>query len=303
MERTRGKGLLQKKILTYCFSILFRLLYYVPKMTYKKIYTRTIFYSKKYFIFISVLFIILFVGIVAGYKLFFQKPTYLYIKVKVGQPLWWAISANPSIWYMHAMNKGDTSYDFFGQSEAQIIDKKTYLWSANDQYDIYLTMKIKVTENKRTKSYSFNRSTISVGAPIEFQFPRENVKGTVIEMNENKFKEILVEKTIYLEKPNAYLWEYEAIKPRGVSDGEKTVFTLLDKHIEETTQLTSDSIGNVMLNNTKTQGKVILKAKVKVRESNGVYVLGEDKIIEPGRPFDISLGDYVLKDFTISKIE
>lgn len=255
---------------------------------------------KKYYIVFFIFLILLFVGLFAGYKLFIAKPTYIYVKIKVGQGFWWANTKDPSMWYINAINRGDISYDTLGNPEVEIINKRTYFWLGNyqnvqdDQYDTFLIVKMRVSENKRTGLYNFNRSVISVGTPIELQFPKANITGTVIAVSKNFPKENLIEKTVYLEKRDAYPWEYDAIKIHdSVSDGKNTIFKILDKSMTETPNLLSDP----------NKGYITIKARMKMKKVNNIYVLGEEKIIEPGRTFNLSLSTFVLDGFTISKIE
>lgn len=273
-------------------------------MSLQKRYKKLFSFLKAYYIIFSVLCILLLIGIIAGYKIFLQKPTYIYTKIKVGQPIWWAVSTKPSIWYMNAMNKGDISYDFLGRSEAEILDKNVYLWSGTEEYDIYLTVKMKVNKNNPYEPFIFNRSVISVGSPIEIQFLKENIKGTIIAVSDHFFKDRFIEKFVYLEKRDAYPSEYAAINIGDfVTDGDQTVFSILNKDITETTNFTSNSYGNSNINTVENRGYITIKAKVKLKQIANKYVLGEEKIVEAGRILDLSLGNYVLKDFFVSKIE
>lgn len=70
--------------------------------------------------FISIfLAVIIFVGFVSVFKLFFTKPTYVYVKVKMGQGLWWASTAKPSLWFVKSLNKGETERDLMGNPTAR----------------------------------------------------------------------------------------------------------------------------------------------------------------------------------------
>ena len=63
----------------------------------------------------------------------------------------------------------------------------------------------------KTGKYNFKRSTIGVGAPIDFEFPNVQFSGTIMTISEKPLIEKYVEKTIYMTKKYAYLWEYDAI--------------------------------------------------------------------------------------------
>lgn len=270
-------------------------------MISKKSYKRLFPLLKKYSIVFSILFILFFVGLIVGYKLLLQKPNYIYAKIKVGQGLWWATTAKPSIWYMQAINKGDTAFDTLGRVRAKILDKRFYLSSDKDEYDIYLTVKIQVSGNANTSMYSFNREVLSVGAPIEIQFPKENITGTVLAIQPIPFTDKLSEKTVYLSKRYAYPWEYNAIETNSIlSDGQNDIVTILDKNMQETTYRGIDTYGN---NETDTRGYITLKTKMKLKRIGTAYILGEDKIVKPGRPLNLSLSSFTLREFIVSKIE
>ncbi len=133
---------------------------------------------------------ILFVGVVSVYKLFFTRPVFVYVKVKMGQGLWWASTAKPAIWFVEALKKDDVETSLTGSPIAQIQSIRYYPWyGTTNQYDIYLTLKLKVNGNPKTGKYNFKRSTIGVGSPIDLEFPSTQVSGTVTELNIAPFAE------------------------------------------------------------------------------------------------------------------
>ena len=92
---------------------------------------------KNYFISIF-LACIAFVVLVAGYKLFFPKPTYIYVRVKIGQGLWCASTTKPPIWFINSIKKGNTQNDLLGKPLAEILSVRYYPWyNTNNQYDVY----------------------------------------------------------------------------------------------------------------------------------------------------------------------
>ena len=261
------------------------------------------FLRKNYFI-VVILFCIFFVGGVIVSKSLFSKPTYVYVKVKVGQGLWWANTAKPPIWYVNSINVGDASLDLLGQEDAKILSKKYYRWYGGDQFDIYLTILVKVGLNKKTGEYSFDRSALSVGSPIDIQFPKEEVTGTVIALSRQPFEEKLVEKVIYLSKRGAQPWELDAIKIGDYFfNGKDRIFEVLDKSGIELTNLTWDSFGNNTQNITENSKYITVKAKIKVQQVNGQWILGEDQVITAGRVLNISTPNFVFDSYTVSRIE
>jgi hypothetical protein len=247
---------------------------------------------------------IVFVVLVSGYRLFFTKPTFVYAKVKVGQGLWWASTQKPSVWFVNALKKGGVEKDLIGNPAVKILKVQYYSWGTSSQYDVYLTLKLKVSSNKKTGTYGFNRETIGVGAPIDLEFPSTQVSGTIIQLSKNPLIDEYVEKIIYLNKRSAYPWEYEAIKVGDkYFDGVSTIFEVLDKKATDTVTLTGDSFGNYDATMTETRKYVIVKVKIKVKRINNQLFFSEDQLVNIGKPLSISTPNFSFQDYIIGGIE
>lgn len=258
----------------------------------------------KNYIVLAIGVVVVFVGLVAVSKLFLSKPHFVYVKVKVGQGFWWANTQRPSIWQIDSMNKGDKVEGISGGVQAEILSKRYYRFKASDEFDIYLTLRLDAQYSKKTDTYTFDRSTLSVGAPIEFQFPRQEITGTVIDMSEQPFDDKLVERIVTLSKRGALPWEYEGIQVGSAYfDGEENVFEIVEKSSRELTNLTSDSFGNTTPAITEPSKYITIKAKVKVREVGNLLILGEDQTIVAGKILNISTPTVILDGYIIGKVE
>lgn len=268
-------------------------------MNFKKI---TKFFRKNSFLLIFI-FCIIFVAGAIFLKTFVSKPQYVYVKVKLGQGLWWATTAKSSIWSVDTLNKGDISRDLLGNSQAEILEKRYYRWYLNDQFDVYLTLKLKVSYNKKTGEYTFNRNVLSVNAAMELQFPQAYVSGTVLALSNKPFNDTYTEKTVYLSKRNAYPFEYDAVKIGDTYfDGKDKIFEVLDKTAYDSSYLAVDTSGDVG-NAVELRKYIIVKAKIKVKNSNGQWVLGEDQIVTPGKTLILSTQNFQYDNYFVSKIE
>lgn len=268
-------------------------------MSLKKLFK---FAVKNYFISIFLL-CILFVGFVSLYKLFVVKPYYIYAKVKVGQGLWWASTLKPSIWMATNIKQGDFEKDLTGKNIAEVIKVNYYPWRVADQFDVYLTLKLKVTPNKKTKKYNFKRSSIGIGSPIELDLSSVQVNGTITDLSEDELTDKYIDKTVILTKKYAYPWEYDAIKIGDkYNNGENNVFEVLDKKSSDTSVLYSDQTG--ITSSSSDQRKYInVKAQIKVKEKNGQYIFGEEQIIQAGRPIIISTPNFSFNEFYIGSVQ
>ena len=248
--------------------------------------------------------IVAFVGFVSVFKLFFTKPTYVYAEVKVGQGLWWASTQKPSIWFVNAIKNAKVEKNLIGQPSAKILGVRYYPYFDTGQYDVYVTVKIRVSGNKKTGEYSFNRSTIGVGSPIDLEFPSTQFSGTIIALSDKPLKENYVEKTVYMTKKNAYPWEYNAIKiGDSYFDGKETVFQVIDKKSQDTSLISSDAYGNSNPNLTESQMYIVVKAKMRLKQENGQLIYGEDQNVTLGRNIGIATSNFAYNNFVVSQIE
>jgi len=261
----------------------------------------------KFFInnyFLSIFFAcIAFVGLVSIYKLFFVKPTYVYVKVKVGQGLWWASTQKPSIWFVKNFKKGDKELDLTRKPIAEILSVRYYPTYLPNQHDVYLLIKLKVTKMGSGK-YNFKRSAIGVGAPVDFEFPKVQFSGTIIELSEKPIKEIYQEKTIIITKRNANPWEYDSIKVGDFYfDGQEKVAEILEKNAKNTQTLISDALGNYPDIAPEQRKYIFVKLKIKGKIKDNKFVFAEEQIITPGKTINLTTQNFQFQDYVVAKME
>lgn len=262
------------------------------------------FAKQNYFVTVIV-FCVLFVGVVAVYKLFIAKPTYVYVKVKVGQGLWWANTMRPNTWFVEAIKQAKEEVDLTGQPIAQILGVRYYRYWGGGQFDTYVTAKLRVSKLGKTGKYNFKRSTIGVGAPIDFEFPNVQFSGTIMNLSEKPLTDKYIEKTVYMTKKYAFLWEYDAM-PVGDTyfDGQDTVFTLLEKQLSDTNEVVKPDTGGLINSQQAEQRKyIIIKAKIKVREENGQLIFGEEQMITQVGGIFVVTPRYIYSDYMLAKVE
>ncbi len=253
--------------------------------------------------------LIIFVGFVAAFKIVFSKPTYIYVRVKLGQGLWWAATSKPSIWLVKSIKKGEIEYDLLGNPLAEVTEVRYY--PMGTEYNTYLTVKLRASQNKRTKKYVFKRSVIAVGAPVDFEFPSSQITGTVVAINNKPFEDKYVDKIVHFYRRLSYPWQYDNIKIGDrYFDGQDTVFEVLDKSLEVIPSGVSftdvvDGEESVFFSNARELvGKVIfIKAKLKLKQTPGNLIYGEEYNVNAGGMIGIQTSDYNYEGFTIAKIE
>ena len=245
-----------------------------------------------------------FVGLVEFYKLFISKPTYVYTKVKVGQGLWWASTQKPSLWFVKAIQQAKEQKDLTGKPIASVLDVSYYPYTASSylsgQYDAYVTLKLKVS--KVGGSYSFNRNTIGVGSSIDLEFPNVQFSGTIIALSTTPFHDQYTEKTVYLTNRLPLPWEYDQIHiGDSQTNGNQTVFTILDKSYGEVTDTTYIQQGTLVSTPTSLY---TVKAQIRVKKVNGQDVFGEEYVVAPGKLLQgVATDNFTFTDYYITKVE
>ncbi len=244
--------------------------------------------------FILILFAcVAFVGLVFCYQFFNSKSAPVYVKIKVGQGMWWFTAQKPNIWFVNAISNLKEKEPQGKNNLVQIVGVEYYPVppqpllpdnDSNNQYEVYVSAKIQVTPLGKTGKYSFNRSTIGIASAIDFEFPKVQFSGTIIQLDNKPFVSSFEEKTIYLVKNNPLPWEYDSILVGDkYFDGENETFEILDKSLKETA-----------LN---------IKAKIKLKKIGQQYVYGEEQTVLPGKEIFLITNRSVLNNFHIAKIE
>lgn len=263
-------------------------------------------------IFVSVfLGLIFFVGFVTLIKYPFSKTKEIYVKVKLGQGLWWANSTQPGIWFLDYLKKGEKEYSFVGKPDAEIMEVRYYQQinanaasSSPNQYDIYLLVKISATGDS-ANGYSFKRAKIAVGVPIDLDFSKSQVSGTIVSLSTVKPENPYIEKEVTLTKRLAYPWEYNAIKIGDkYFDGADNVLEITGKQAYDTQNLTVDLYGNLTSQSLEPRQYIIVNAKIKLKvNSANQYIFGEEQVIKADSYFNLVTNNIALTDFYVSEIK
>lgn len=263
-------------------------------------------FVRSYYLYLFFFLCLGFIGIVFFYKLFHTKPTYLYAKVKVGQGLWWANTQKPNIWLVKGIQQAKESKDLTGKPVVEVLDVVYYpyaVYPATGQYDVYVTVKLKVTPLGNKDTYNFNREIIGIGSPIYLEFPNVQFAGTVTMLSKTPFAERYIQKTVYLTKRSPLPWEYDQIRVGDVqTNGKETVFEVLDKSYNGEVTGTSTLSQGWLLNTNINLFTV--KARILVKEVDGQYIFGEEQVVAPSK-YLMGAGtkQFTFNDYYITMVE
>lgn len=259
---------------------------------------------KNYFITVFILIIAVLMA-VAGFKILSTNQEYVYAEIKVGQGTWWATTQKPHSWFVDAIKQAGSEKDYRGKEITKIQSVQYYPYGGSSQFDVYIIAKLSVSKLGNTGKYSYKRSTLGVGAPIDFEFNNAQFSGTIIQLSEKPLhNKPYVEKTVTITKKNAYPWEFEAI-PVGdkFHNGTTTVLEVLQKDSQDTVSLATDVYGNTAQSTGEPMKYVSVVLKLRGRAYNGQLVYGEELLIAPGKEVSLSTSNFVFNNYIVAAVE
>lgn len=260
-------------------------------------------FFRKYYLILILVVSVGFVGAISIYKLYIQKPTYIYVKVKVGQGFWWASTQKPVMWYIKAIQDAKKEVDLMGKPIAEIIRVSYYPWYGSNSFDVFVIVRLQVTK-VGDKGYNFKRETLGISGPIDLEFKNVQFSGTIVDMSTDPIAPITTKKVIYLSKKYTYPWEYDAIQVGDYfNDGNSNVIEILDKAKGETNDVYVNEAGKLLTTETETYRYILLKVSMRVRETNNQLLYGEEIIVSPGRVLGFVTNGFTFNDYVVSKIE
>ncbi len=266
-------------------------------------------FVKKNYLLLAFIVIIVLTLLVGLYKNFLSKTNYIYAKVEINYPE--SYYSRPDIWIVDSLHNGEIQTGILGQPEAEILNVTYYPSSlADNQFDIFLNLKLQAGYDKTTGSYSFQRSPIAVGSPITLSFPTSHVIGTILYLGVTPPQDKYVEKTIYLVDPAAYRksapYLYDSIKiGDSYYNGNQSVFQVTDKKLEQNVfAVVNNFTSQVSEGSTDTTQDIVIIAKMKLLEKNNQLIFGGDQLVQLGDKLNLSTNNGLnLNDFVISAIK
>lgn len=265
------------------------------------------FLFKKYPVFTLFGIAILLAVLVSISKFTSSKQNYVYAKVKVDQGLWWIRSQKPSYWYANAIKKGEVEYSLLRAPVAEVLSVRYYPYvGENEQkitYDIFLTVKLAV-EKSYAGVYSFKRSPLDTGSPIDLELPSAKVIGSIIEISEEPYQNNLQEIRVTLTKRLAFPWEANSIQAGDTYfDGTEKVVEIINKKSFDTYNITPDTYGNLLPSNLEKRQYIELTTLLKVAKNGGKWVFGEEQVLKEGGPIYLATENALLSGYVVSDIK
>ena len=145
-----------------------------------------LFLKKQKFTLLDYLIIILVISGIAFYFFLFKRETdMIYIDVFSPSPEWTEDSYPVARWQTEGINKGDISYNSFGQTSVEVIEVQKAPWNAGKQEYMFVTLKLKANYDKNTKVYSFNGNPLLLGDEFSLESNAFFLEGRIVNVYRN----------------------------------------------------------------------------------------------------------------------
>lgn len=258
------------------------------------------------FIMITVVFLTVFIV-----KFFGRKKEFITIKVEVIKQNWLnnydPYGYRAPYWISDKVKIGQTEKDKAGKTIATLIDLENYE-RGDEEAELYLTLKVQTTLDKRTGVYYFKDKALNLGSSIELNLDNIELSGQVIDNNVPESGYPIKYFTVTARARNLDSWVYQKITPelkiynRATNEavGEITHVTLEDSSLHE---IKTDSTGKYL---TVAPGKnkdAIITAKLKAYQMDNKWFFSGHQDLKIGSSLYLYTNQTNLYNLDIQNIE
>lgn len=223
----------------------------------------------------------------AFFIFFFRENKYLTVKVKITEKnVLYAFSTPPS-WFVYLFKQGMVKKDGLGRVNAEISDVYYYDTSPSTKA-VYLTLRLRVTYNSRSQSYTYEGTPVAVGEGLRVSFGKILADGLIVSVEglDNPYEEVYLRvKARLIENPpnfsettgiESYIGEAIKVGDKIFDSQGKMMAELLDKKVLSAQKSTFDDRGNVYQRFDPRKEDVFLTLKVRAQKTNDELYFFDD---------------------------
>lgn len=218
----------------------------------------------------------------------------------------------PANWLAGAIHAGDKEPDWDGSPKAEIIEKRLYD-AGYDRSFVYLTVKLKTSYNKKTKTHTYKNRPVTAGTTLDFIFPQASVRGVITDNNPQQaggYQEKIIAVELYDRRPwyadsihvgdrtSSASAQFIEVLSKNVRPAEKsTVVTDYGRSLEDNNRLT-------ITGRDPTRKDITLTLRINaIEDRNGFLMYRDDQRIRIGNTLWIPLPSITLSGAVITAIE
>lgn len=259
------------------------------------------FFTKLDFLIIGVILSVL-LSVYLSVKLVFQKEKYITVEMVTSGGEWWWGTPHPFYWNILPLKAGDTEYDLSRKPMFEILDIKKY--SVDNRVMGLIRAKVRVKENKITKTYSFKQTRVEIGKTIGVSLNNISVIGQVMAIDGiSKFSD---------PKYVTAVGRMRSIRPEEadnivVGDTIKDydghiIAEILDKKETPAVETTVDWSGNILKRPNPVNRDVDFKFRVEVRDDGYQLYYQYYQVIKDGISVRLELPHGVVEPYVFEVV-
>ncbi len=229
-----------------------------------------------------------------------KRERWVEVDVKVAKPEWWWQSQEPPHWLVDTIRPGDAQYDVLGRKIAEVERVRAYE-SGGSKKVAYLTLRLKVSLDKRKKIFKFNYKPLLVGKGIDLELNNVGFTGLVTYIQgvpDNRIWEdkivrarVVYPSSAFPETLGAMPWIARAIqKGDHMKDNRgRVVAEVLEKTVQPAEKVVKTADGRVLLRRDPLKKDVFLTLRLKTVRQGGVNYFLDDEKVKVGQAVSLYL--------------
>lgn len=226
------------------------------------------------FIIITIVFLTVFVV-----KFFGRKKEFITIKVEVIKQNWLnnydPYGYRAPFWISDRVKIGQTEKDKVGKTIATLIDLENYE-RGDEEAELYLTLKIQATLDKRTGIYYFKDKAVNLGSTIDLNLSNIEIRGQIIDNNVPQGGYPTKYFKVTARARNLDPWVYQKIVP-GIKvynrSTKETVGEIIGVNLEKSSlqEIKTDDTGKYLTVAPEKNKDAIITLKLKTYQMDGKW--------------------------------
>ncbi len=258
------------------------------------------------FIIITIAFLTIFIV-----KFFGRKKEFITIKVEVIKQNWLnnydPYGYRAPFWISDKVEIGQTEKDKAGKTVATLIDLENYE-RGNEEAELYLTLRIQTTLDKRTGVYYFKDKAVNLGSTIDLNLNNIELRGQVIDNNVPENGYPIKHFNVTARARNLDPWVYQKIivgqKIYNRATNE-TIGEIIQVDLEKSSlqEIKVDNTGKYLLANSGQNKDAIIKIKLRTYQMDNKWFFSGHQDLKIGSSLYLYTNQTNLYNLDIQNVE
>lgn len=234
-----------------------------------------------------------------------QKPTFVTVRIKGSPGNWWWVTPRPPDWLANSVHAGDKEFNASNNAIAEVLSVDIYD-AGGPTKDIYLTTKLDVRYNTKTKKYRYKGEPLEIGGPISLSLGSTFFPGMVVSIsgegsNPVKYKDL----TIQVRHKDRWPYEYDAIKigEKIVDGNNQPIAEIIAKSQSPALREVQTLSGQILKGYSPVLNDYYVTIRIRAEEQGNQYIYREEQYIKIGNQLWLLFPSYNMSGAHIMAIE